>query len=263
MHYFKRNIGDYHKKAGRLSMLQHGAYTLLLDSCYDRETFPTMDEAIEWVWASTEDEIQAVKFVIAKFFELEDEVYVQHRVKNELEQYHKNSATNKRIAMEREAKRKDKRTKRAQDVNEAPPNQQPITINQQPVLRDLSESNDSNPQPQVEPVKKKCSSVPYDEILQLYLKILVNTGEPMGLIAVQVLTAARKTKIRQYWTANGKKGLDGVEAYFNYIWTNRNSHSWIFGCAGRNWKADIAYLLKEDTVARARENTLGNWSNDQ
>jgi len=29
MHYFKRNIGDYHKKAGRLSMLEHGAYTLL------------------------------------------------------------------------------------------------------------------------------------------------------------------------------------------------------------------------------------------
>ena len=43
MHYFKRNIGDYHKKAGRLSMLEHGAYTLLIDSCYDRERFPTMD----------------------------------------------------------------------------------------------------------------------------------------------------------------------------------------------------------------------------
>ena len=137
MHYFKRNIGDYHKKAGRLSMLQHGAYTLLLDSCYDRETFPTMDEAIEWVWASNEDEIQAVKFVLAKFFELEDEVYVQHRVQNELDQYHKNSATNKRIAVEREAKRKDKRTKRAQSVNEAPPNYKPITNNQELITKDI------------------------------------------------------------------------------------------------------------------------------
>jgi len=51
MHYFKRNIGDYHKKAGRLSMLEHGAYTLLMDACYDRERFPTMDEAIDWCWA--------------------------------------------------------------------------------------------------------------------------------------------------------------------------------------------------------------------
>ena len=39
MHYFKFNIGDYHKKAGRLSMLQHGAYTLLIHACYDREKF--------------------------------------------------------------------------------------------------------------------------------------------------------------------------------------------------------------------------------
>ena len=37
MHYYKRNIGDYHKKAGRLSMIEHGAYTLLIDACYDRE----------------------------------------------------------------------------------------------------------------------------------------------------------------------------------------------------------------------------------
>ncbi len=57
MHYYKKNIGDYHKKAGRLTMLQHGAYTLLMDSCYDREEFPTLEQAIEWVWASTTEEV--------------------------------------------------------------------------------------------------------------------------------------------------------------------------------------------------------------
>ena len=57
MHYYKRNIGDYAKKAGRLTMLQHGAYTLLIDSCYDREKFPTLEDAIEWTWASSDDEI--------------------------------------------------------------------------------------------------------------------------------------------------------------------------------------------------------------
>ena len=46
MHYYKRNLGDYAKKAGRLSMLQHGSYTLLIDACYDREQFPTLEEAI-------------------------------------------------------------------------------------------------------------------------------------------------------------------------------------------------------------------------
>ena len=78
MHYYKRNLGDYAKKAGRLTMLQHGSYTLLIDACYDREKFPTMDEAIEWAWASTPDEVQAVQFVLSKFFTLENGVYVQN-----------------------------------------------------------------------------------------------------------------------------------------------------------------------------------------
>ena len=60
MHYYKKNIGDYHKKAGRLSMLEHGAYTLLLDACYDRERFPTLEDAMDWTWARTEEEMAAL-----------------------------------------------------------------------------------------------------------------------------------------------------------------------------------------------------------
>ena len=133
MHYYKRNIGDYAKKAGRLTMLQHGAYTLLIDSCYDREAFPTLEQALEWTWASTEAEVEAVKFVLSRFFKLDkDGCYVQDRVLEELLNYHKNADTNKRIADEREAKRKESRTKREQSVDEPPPNHKPLTTNQEP-----------------------------------------------------------------------------------------------------------------------------------
>lgn len=87
MHHYRRNIGDYHKKAGRLSILQHGVYNLLIDACYDRERFPTREEAIDWVWASTPEEEQAVDFILRKFFELRDGVYVQTRIEEELEEY--------------------------------------------------------------------------------------------------------------------------------------------------------------------------------
>lgn len=147
MHYYKRNLGDYAKKAGRLSMLQHGAYTLLLDSCYDREQFPTLEEAIDWTWASSKEEVEAVEFVLKKFFVLESGVYVQHRVKEELAEYQAKSETNKRIAEDREAKRKQKAAERSSnskerarvvhepspDDNEPPPNQEPRTINQEPI----------------------------------------------------------------------------------------------------------------------------------
>lgn len=135
MHYYKRNIGDYAKKAGRLSMQEHGAYTLLIDACYDRERFPTEAEAIEWTWARSEEEIAAVKFILSRFFVLNDGVYVQDRIREEIAKYHENATTNARIAKEREEKRKKRERivhEACSSVNEPPPNQEPRTINQEP-----------------------------------------------------------------------------------------------------------------------------------
>lgn len=88
MHYYKRNLGDYYKKAGRLTIIQHGVYNLLLDACYDREKFPTREEAIDWVWASTEEEVAAVDLCLRRFFTLNDDgTYYQQRIAEELEEY--------------------------------------------------------------------------------------------------------------------------------------------------------------------------------
>jgi len=147
MHYYKKNIGDYSKKAGRLSMLQHGAYNLLIDSCYDRERFPTLEEAIEWTWASSSEEIEAVEFVLNRFFSLDFGVYVQQHIQEDLDKYHANSATNRRIALDREAKRRQKSTKRERPVNEAPPNQEPRTTNHEPVTNKKTPSTEVDNRP--------------------------------------------------------------------------------------------------------------------
>ena len=136
MHYYKRNLGDYAKKCGRLSMLEHGAYTLLIDACYDREQFPTMAEAIDWCWARSESEIDAVKFVLIKFFSLEGEVYVQNRIKEELDDYHNKAVKNKVIATEREEKRRAIARIVHEPLpkqHESSPNQEPRTKNQEPI----------------------------------------------------------------------------------------------------------------------------------
>lgn len=141
MHYYKRNIGDYAKKTGRLSMLEHGAYTLLIDACYDRERFPTESEAIEWSWARSDQEISAVRFILDRFFNLEGDLYVQSRIRDELATYHETSATNKRIAFERERIRRERtRTvdESSPDVHEAPPNHEPLTINHKPIDKKVS-----------------------------------------------------------------------------------------------------------------------------
>lgn len=140
MYYYKKNIGDYYKKTGRLSMLEHGAYTLLIDACYDRERFPTLEEALDWTWARTDAEIEAVKFVLSKFFELNDGIYTQSRISDELMNYHALSEKNSRIAKQREENRRKRKrieheacTDGSRFEDEAPPNQEPRTNNQEPI----------------------------------------------------------------------------------------------------------------------------------
>jgi len=139
VNYYKIHIGDYAKKAGKLTMLQHGAYTLLLDACYDRERIPTLEEALEWSWATSQDEIDAVKFVHTKYFpKNENGEHIHNRVLEEILSYKSISETNKRIAIEREQKRKG--TKRVHDVHEAPPNHKPITTNHKPDKKEVADA---------------------------------------------------------------------------------------------------------------------------
>ena len=157
MHYFTKNIGDYAKKTGRLSMLEHGAYTLLLDAYYDRERPPTKREAIAWVWARSDEEIAAVGFVLERFFCLDGDVYRQKRVDEEIEKYKEKSRTNKRIAEEREAKRKlSKDTNRERSVNEALTKRH-LTNNHKPITK--KENGGKSPNfspPDFEAVKEYC-----------------------------------------------------------------------------------------------------------
>ncbi|MES1987496.1 MAG: YdaU family protein [Pseudomonadota bacterium] len=124
MHYYKKDIGKYAKKTGGLSMLEHGAYTLLMDAYYDRERAPTKQEAIEWCWARTKQEIAAVEFVLSRFFTIDGDVYKQQTAEEILSEYQSNCLINKKIAIDRENR---KRTNRAQVVNEQITNEHLIT----------------------------------------------------------------------------------------------------------------------------------------
>lgn len=211
MHYYKRNLGDYAKKAGRLSMLQHGSYTLLIDACYDREQFPTLEEAIEWTWASTADEIEAVSFVLRKFFTLENGVYVQKRIQEEITEYHNKAETNKRIAIERETNRAEKRTNRAPSVNapsdvgdESPPNHKPLTINHKPIK---------------EGERAKALTRPDDVDEQVWSDWLQLRKAKKAPITETVLKTARKeaaladmplVNFLEIWCARGSIGLEAA-----------------------------------------------------
>lgn len=217
MHYFKRNIGDYHKKAGRLSMIEHGAYTLLIDACYDREKFPTRDDALAWCWARSEQEIAAVDFVLARFFDLVDGVYIQSRIQDEIDDYHAKSNKNKEIAIAREAARKEKRERFEHEPctneHETPPNHKPLTINQEP----LNNINISSPS----------ENVPVQELVELFNKSFPE------LPKVKMLTDKRRTAIRKRWLENRDKlnTLDRWEAFFKFI----RESDFLMGRSSKPW----------------------------
>lgn len=208
MHYYKRNLGDYAKKAGRLSMLQHGSYTLLIDACYDREQFPTLEEAIEWTWASTTEEREAVEFVLRKFFVLEDGVYVQKRIQEELADYQAKAGKNKQIAIDRETLRKEKGTNRARTVNaasesgdEPPPNHKPLTTNHKPKEKKSASAPPSRPDDVSEQV--------WEDWLQLRKK---KSAPVTATVLSEAIAEAAKAglpleRFLSVWCARGSQGL--------------------------------------------------------
>lgn len=70
MNYYRRWIGDYLKKTRGLSITEHGAYALLLDTYYaDESPLPAEFERLERICGATQDfEREAVRSVADKYF---------------------------------------------------------------------------------------------------------------------------------------------------------------------------------------------------
>lgn len=237
MHYYKRNIGDYHKKAGRLSMLEHGAYTLLIDACYDRERFPTEDDAIDWCWARSDEEVTAVRFVLSKFFTLDGDVYVQQRISEEVGAYKEMAIKNKEIAENREKAKKEGKngisTKRAPTVNEPPPNQEPLTTNQEPEVPPLI--------PQGEKKKRKVA-IPDQFMVTAEMRTWAATSAP----AVNLKTETEN--FVDYWRGAGGTKLDWVATWRTWMRKSQTDSQRAGGRGG--YKSVNQQQVVEDNNAR-------------
>lgn len=243
MHYFKRNIGDYHKKAGRLSMLEHGAYTLLMDACYDREKFPTLEQALDWCWARSGDEIAAVTFVLEKFFYFDGQQYMQQRIADEIDRYHQNAKTNKQIALDREAA---KRAERERNVHEACTDEH-LTTNQEPLTTNQEQKDQKPCDPQAEsPAREK---IPFEKIRSIYNEVCT----PVLPEALK-LDEKRKRNIRKCWVMDiaGDQPFKSGDFWRQYFTDCLLDLHWTGNSPG-GWKANIEFLTRETSVLKVLE----------
>ena len=84
MDYYERHLGDYAKDTAHLSMLEHGAYGLLLDRYYGTEDGIPEAQAHRVARARTKEEKQAVDAVLEEFFTLTNGVWINARSEEEI-----------------------------------------------------------------------------------------------------------------------------------------------------------------------------------
>jgi uncharacterized protein YdaU (DUF1376 family) len=97
VNYYKRHIGDYAAATRHLTMLEHGAYTMLLDTYYTSETPLPADVkvAARKAGARSKDEVAAVEAVLAEFFTLKADGWHSTRCDVEIAAYQAKAETNR------------------------------------------------------------------------------------------------------------------------------------------------------------------------
>lgn len=87
MNYYRRYVGDYLRDTARLSVLEHGAYSLLLDHYYAEELpIPlSMTEVYTMVRAMTSEDRAAVNKVLSRYFTKKSDGYHNARADHEIE----------------------------------------------------------------------------------------------------------------------------------------------------------------------------------
>jgi uncharacterized protein YdaU (DUF1376 family) len=88
LNYYERHIGDYLKDTSHLSLLEHGAYTRLMDVYYTRESAIPEAEAMRLIGARTKEERAAVLAVLREFFVQEEGGdWIQTRCEREIDRF--------------------------------------------------------------------------------------------------------------------------------------------------------------------------------
>lgn len=108
MNFYKHHIGDYAQATAHLSFVEDAAYSRMIRKYYAEEKpLPADIKAIQrLIGARTREEKQAVEDILREFFTQESDGWHNKRCDSELERANAQAETNRRIAEEREAKRR-------------------------------------------------------------------------------------------------------------------------------------------------------------
>ncbi|MBK1688897.1 YdaU family protein [Rubrivivax gelatinosus] len=128
MNFYKHHIGDYAQATAHLSFVEDAAYARMLRKYYAEEKpLPADLKAVQrLVGARTREERDAVEQVLSEFFYLDGDGWHNKRADAELARASAQAETNRRIAEEREAKRRARRAPNEPSTKRAATEHEPL-----------------------------------------------------------------------------------------------------------------------------------------
>lgn len=271
MNFYKRHLGDYAKDAGHLTMLEHGAYTLLLDRYYATERpILSRNEAYRACRARAPAERNAVDAVLDEFFITDGEAFANRRADEEIAK-----ASHQRTVNQELGKRggRPKRTESLieQITDSVPirnPSQTPDSRLQEKEIHKLSlvvappvgvTSRTADEKPE------KWPACPHLEVLSLWSQKLPALPEHIpsqwkGARADHLRARWRETAVTEGWTDKA----DGI-TYFGRLFAYIGRSKFLTGNApsaqGRSpFIITLAWLVKPENWAKTIE---GNYHPEQ
>ena len=220
MNYYRRYVGDYLRDTSRLSLLEHGAYNVMMDYYYaDERPLPVdREELCRMVRAVSPAERGAVDKVLGLFFTLLEDGWHQARVDSEIgvaqatiakQRESGSEASSKRWSTDRSTNRSTNRstdgsTDKSEDGSTTPSDD--TTTNHQPPTTQPPASN-----PQGKKARKRASALPADFQISPDIRAW---AKPLGY---EPLLEKHLDYFRDYCAAKGATYKDHEAAFRNAI----------------------------------------------
>jgi len=271
VNYYKRHIGDYAAATRHLSLLEHGVYTVLLDTYYTSEKpLPADLRAVQrLVGAKSDDEREAVSVVLEEFFEKSADGWRQTRCDEEIHNKQAKAEANQVIG------RLGGRPKEITDsvIGESvrlPEQTQTVSEGFQAQKPNGTQANSHKPiaiKGEVADGKPSALPVcPHLVLIDLFGKHLPEMPQPKpelwaGKNAENMrarwrwVLTARRTSGKRYAT-NEAEALDWFGRFFGYV----AKSDFLTGRSGKWTNCDLSWLMKADNFAKVVQ---GNYENKE
>ncbi len=270
MNFYKRFMADYAKKTSRLTLAQHGAYTLLLDELYTTEAgLPgEYTELYRICRAMNKAEQDAVSFVADRYFPIgEDGLRSNERATQELH------LAAPALEAARLNGKKGGRPRIEPTRDEANNPVGFLETTQQDRNRKTPHSPEVIQEANASLSEAKISDCPYDLLIDLYAKHLPTLAQPRKSLWKQGKNGvAMKARWRWVMTAEYEKGeragtrmatdTDDGLAWFDRFFAYVADSAWLTGKdpASKGWCCDLIWLMN---LANFEKVLQGNYENNR